>query len=312
MSSPHWGGDLAADLHALAARLVEAEHQRASLPVLLGYATRLAREATCYFAAAVQDARSAGSTWEDIGSAAGVSVETARAQWNEARVKRLLARRAREPIQPPGSDRQRPAMGEQPSAPRSGVLDPSAVLPSQKLAAALSHLQRQCGLAIGDAARQADLSPSYLSKILAGERVPAWPVVHMLATIFRGNAQELRVLWEGARGLCQPSRQSMEVAAQRLQAALRGLHLAAACPDPEVLCRGTALAPAVVRGVLSGEHIPDWPTTAQIVARLAAHPALIKPLWEDVHYAFLASHSAFPTGGMATGGSLPDADSSAS
>ncbi|MER6618257.1 hypothetical protein [Streptomyces xantholiticus] len=101
-----WGRDVAEDLQSLVAELVEAEQRRQPLPVLLTLATRLGKELTYYTAAAVQDARSRGHGWEHIAAAAGVAVDTARLRWAEARIKRLLERRARErlasPPAPPG------------------------------------------------------------------------------------------------------------------------------------------------------------------------------------------------------------------
>lgn len=292
-----WGRDLAEELHALTGRLVVAEQQREALPVLLELAGLLVKETGYYVAAAVQDARSRGNGWGAVAAAAGVSTETARARWGESRVKRLLARRAREHQRSPGAAtaRGRPL----PCATGTGrALRTGEVLSSQKLGAALSHLQRAAALPVGEAARQADLSPSYVSRILAGDRIPAWPVVHMLATIFGGDAGELRILWEAAQGIAPPARQTVEGAAARLNAALRGLHLAAARPDAGRLCAGTRLTEELVQAVLEGRHVPDWPTLSTLVTRLAAQPAAIRPLWEDVHYAFLVSHDIFPAGGL--------------
>ncbi|MER8073702.1 helix-turn-helix transcriptional regulator [Streptomyces sp. NPDC094034] len=295
-----WGRDIAGDVHSLAVQLVEAEYQEAGLHGLLDRAARITREVGCYEAAAVQDARNAGRTWEEIAAAAGVGVETARARWGDAKVKRLLARRAADlhaaPPKRPGGQGQTPCT--KPDAAAENRSAEPLVVPSKKLGAALSHLQRTSGTAISDAARQADLSPSYLSRILTGERVPAWPVTHMLATIFGGSPAEVRILWEGAHGIRHLARQSIDGAAGRLNAALRGLYLAAACPDLVVLAENTGLSAGLIDAVLRGDHVPDWPTTAHLVRRLAVDPAVIRPLWEAVHYAFLTSHDIFPAGGL--------------
>ncbi|MEV0264733.1 helix-turn-helix transcriptional regulator [Streptomyces sp. NPDC050617] len=308
-----WGRGIAEDFQLLATRLVSAESEpRASLRALLKLADQLENELACYRAAAVHDARVGGSAWEDIAPAAGVSAQTARARWGEARARRLLARRARErePLPPGGHRRPAPSAGGGAAGSPGGT--PVPVLPPRALGSALSHLQRVSGISVSDAARQAGLSPSYVSRVLAGERVPAWPVVRLLATALDGRAPELRILWESAQGVRRQSRQSVTAAAAALHTALRGLHLAAACPSVEELCAGTDLAPDVVRDMLAGEHVPDWPVIACLVSRLGAAPAGIRPLWEDMHYAALAACLEFPPQGLPpageSGGTPPPSD----
>jgi transcriptional regulator with XRE-family HTH domain len=267
--------------------------------VLLEQVGNLTKEMVYYTAAAVHDARATGKDWEAVSAAAGVSVTTARERWSERRVRRLLTRRTRQQTSlpppltgarlPPESYAGHPDDGSKAPAPAGRA--------SQKLAAALSHLQRRSGMTIHEAAQQADLSPSYVSRVLAGERVPGWPVVHMLATILGGKATELRVLWESAQGMAYPSRQDVHGAAQRLQDALRGLYLAAACPDLQSVS-SLELSAQTAEEALGGEVVPDWSTTSALVTRLGGHPASIRPLWEEVHYAFLTSHDVFPDGGL--------------
>ncbi|MGW0313987.1 helix-turn-helix domain-containing protein [Streptomyces flavidovirens] len=290
-----WGRSLAEQVNALSAALVEAELQAAPLGVLLEFAVRLENEVDCYTAAAVNDARSRGASWADVGVAAGVSADNARARWSAGAVRRLLERRAgRQPLRLPRTPHsQRPAANGGPGPSAAGGNGPVG-----RLAGALSYLQRTSQVSVAEAARQADLSPSYVSRILAGDRLPAWPVVHMLATIFDGSADDVRVLWERAQGPAAAPRQSVDAAAGRFRGALRGLYLAAACPEPAGLCAGTNLSPERIRAILGGDQIPDWPTTAHLVSRLQAPPADIRPLWEDVHYAFLASQVSFPTDGL--------------
>ncbi|MFF7205349.1 helix-turn-helix domain-containing protein [Streptomyces sp. NPDC008141] len=276
--------------------MVEAELQNAPLPTLMELAERLSSELDCYAAAAVHDARAAGVSWTEVAQATGASADSARTRWSTEKVKRLLERRARRnPLQQPGAVRPQPTPGG--GTTLAQPVDGGST-PAGKLAAALSYLQRTSQVSVADAARQADLSPSYVSRILAGDRLPAWPVVHMLATIFRGNAGDVRLLWERAHGPAASPRQSVDTAAARLHSALRGLYLAAACPALGLLCQGTGLHPDAVRGILHGDQVPDWPSTARLVTRLQAPPADIRPLWEDVHYAFLASQDVFPEGGI--------------
>ncbi|MGW0902905.1 helix-turn-helix domain-containing protein [Streptomyces sp. NPDC002853] len=299
-----WAQQIASDLQALTARLAEAEADRSSLPVLLECAALVEREVACYIAAAVHDARRSGLGWEEVSQAAGVGVQAASSRWSETKVRRLLSRRAREQgRERVGRQRPVPELELLPDGPGAA---PRALLPARALGRALSYLQRRSQVSSSEAARQADLSSSYISRVLAGERTPVWPVAHMLATIFGGDPAELRILWEDAKGIRHPSRQSVTAAAGRLHAALRGMYLAAACPDLEGLCASTALPAQVAAAVLEGDLIPDWPTTALLVGRLTADPAAIRPLWEDVHYAVLVSHDIFPAAGMPPPGPADD------
>lgn len=294
-----WGRDVAVDVHALAVELVEAELRGADLKEVLGHAKRLEQEIAYYRAAAIRDARTTGHTWEEIAAAAGTGAEAVRARFSEPQLKRLFARRARE-RRPDWTPRVgRPRGTAQPN-PSPGPTESPAVFvsPPVRLGAALSHLQLTSGMTVVDTARRADLSPSYVSRILAGERVPAWPVIHMLTTILGGSPEETRLLWEDARGLQHPARQGQESAAQRLRAALRGLHLAAGRPQASALEEKTSLPADLLAAVLRGDHVPDWPTTARLVTGLNADPSSVRPLWEAVHYAFLVCHDIFPVGGL--------------
>ncbi|MFI1018170.1 helix-turn-helix domain-containing protein [Streptomyces sp. NPDC020965] len=286
---------MAIELHAIAVELVEAELNGADLHAVLAKITQLTREADYYALAAVHDARATGHTWEEIAEAAGAGTDAVRAQFSQNRTKRLFAHRARQ---------ERPGWTPQIGRRRKGAPEPEnnsttkTMMPTKKLGSALSYLQRMSDVPVGEAARLADLSPSYLSRILAGERLPAWPVTHMLTTILGGSPEEVRPLWESASGIRHPTRQDEDNAVRRLHAALRGLHLAAARPNTDSLAKGTGLSAELLDAVLKGDHVPDWPTTALIATRLTADPALIKPLWEAVHYAFLASREVFPAGGI--------------
>ncbi|KAK1184401.1 hypothetical protein B7755_043680 [Streptomyces sp. NBS 14/10] len=291
---------MADDGLVLAARLADAEREKVPLAELLAHADRLSANVACYVAAAVQDARAEGTGWAAVARAAGVSVETARVRWNERKVKRLLARR----------DQRRPAPLKRTEPPRSapGGASPQSPVPEgagavgarRQLAAALSDLQRTSSVSLQEAARQAELSASYVSRVLAGSRLPAWPVVYMLGTIFGGSAGDLKFLWERAQGVCPPVRQSVAGAATRLQSALRGLYLAAGRPDLRRLAKegGASLTAETVREVLNGDLIPDWWTVEELVVRMGGDAASIRPLWEDLHYAFLTSRDVFPQGGL--------------
>ncbi|MEW2400272.1 helix-turn-helix transcriptional regulator [Streptomyces sp. NPDC046862] len=275
------GRRIAEDLQALAAALLEAEYDGRPLAELLRYADEVTREVECYTAAAVHDARNQGADWKQVAAAAQVSATTARTRWAESRVQTRLKRRAAER-----------AAVRQPHASPAGEgapLSKAAERASAKLASALSYLHRSSSLTIKEVAEQTTLSPSYVSRILSGERKPTWPVVHALVELFGEDPAELSVLFESAHGLVPAPRHAIPDAVARLQAALQGLHLAAGRPQFGVIrkaSRGT-LSTQVISDILSGQMVPGWEQTAALVTALGGWPSDIRPLWEAIHYAFL-------------------------
>ncbi|WSQ15126.1 helix-turn-helix domain-containing protein [Streptomyces sp. NBC_01231] len=279
--------NIAESVQALAEGLLAAEYDEQGLAVLLGRAAELTREVEYYVCAVVHDARTQGGSWDTVAAAAAVSPATARSRWAEKTVRRRLERRASER----STARQRDTAATHAVQPRpdSQEMGQSGERLSGKLSAALSHLHRGSGLSIREVADRTGLSASYVSRILSGERVPGWPVVETLAVLFGGDADELAVLWENAQGLTPPTRQALPDAAARLNAALRGLYLAAASPSPARIHEASAgkLSESTVKEMLGGRLVPDWKTTVAFVRAVGGTPADVRPLWEAVHYAFL-------------------------
>ncbi|OIJ63415.1 helix-turn-helix domain-containing protein [Streptomyces mangrovisoli] len=278
--------NIAESVQALAQTLLASDYGEQDLESLLRQAGELTREVEYYICAAVQDARRKGTSWEEVAAAASVSAATARSRWAERKVRRRFERRAAEQLEL----RQRDPV-TLPVPPRTD--GKSRVQPSDrsasKLAAALSHLHRNSGLTIRQVAAATDLSPSYVSRIMSGERLPNWSAVAMLADLFRGDPDELTVLWENAHGMTPPARQPLPDAAARLNAALRGLYLAAAAPSPARIhdASGCTLTVRMIKDILEGRTVPDWKTTATFIQAVGGTPTDIRPLWEAVHYAFL-------------------------
>ncbi|MGX8910253.1 hypothetical protein ACR820_34390 [Streptomyces netropsis] len=166
-----------------------------------------------------------------------------------------------------------------------------ALVRAQAFGEALSVLRYRSGVDELVAARQADLAPTELRRILAGDCVPGWPVAHMLTTVFGGQPQETRFLWEVSQGMKQTARLSPADAGRNLRYALRGLHLAAGCPSSQEISDATGVSADVVVGVLSGCGLPNWSTAAALAAGFSAGPEAIRGLWEDLDYARMISQS---------------------
>lgn len=260
------------------------------LGTLLERAEAIRRELEIYTAAAVQDARHRGEKWESVARAAHVAPETARARWGPERVARMMVLHANDKGAAPAGWRAARA------APTAEEGDGGAVhdgvqtsSPVSQLASALTQLQAASGKTIREVADLAMLSPSFISRVLSGDRLPTWDLVCALSDIFDSDPAQLRVLFEAAHGMTAPQRQPAPAAIQQLHATVRGLHLAAKSPDPkqiEVLSRG-AVSASAARLVLTGIDVPDWEVLSALVRALNGRPSEVKPLWEAVHYAFL-------------------------
>ncbi|WP_051951542.1 helix-turn-helix domain-containing protein [Actinacidiphila yeochonensis] len=290
---------LAEEIHQTASRLLDAQHGGRDLESAMELADRLVRAVEDFQLAAVHDARAAGAPWREVAAAAKVSTAAAQSRWKPDRVKRRLELRAGRPAtaEPVAAAHGRGTLDTAAARGAAPAQDEQVSRAAAKLAAALSFLHRRSGLTVQAAAEKADVSPSYLSRIFTGERLPSWQVVETLAEVFAADPRDVRVLWEAANCMTPTARSTVEAAAERLRGALRGLHLAAGGPSYEELARagGTGLPLESVNDLLAGDGVPWWPATSRLVAVLGGVPGDIKPLWQAVHYSFLASCGAFPT-----------------
>ncbi|MFB6990276.1 helix-turn-helix domain-containing protein [Streptomyces sp. NPDC056230] len=154
--------------------------------------------------------------------------------------------------------------------------------PGATLASALSHLHRTKGTthkALGDAV---GVDPSYISRVVSGERLPSWKVTRKLAVELGEDPEALRPLWNAARGY-------RTVEPTSFYAALRGLHLAATCPGIGVIQARTHLPADDITSALEGSRLPDWGTVNRVVTALQGEPETIRPLWN-------AARAAVPPG----------------
>ncbi|RPF39348.1 helix-turn-helix protein [Streptomyces sp. TLI_185] len=284
------GGAVAAEVRRLAQQLLDSEMREEELGSLLERAEAIRRELDIYTAAAVQDARHRGEKWEAVARAAHVAPETARARWGPERVARMMDLHANEKRAAPARWRG-PGAGRLAEAAEGAVAEPRAegVSPAGQLASALAQLQAASGLTIKEVADSTLLSPSFISRVLSGDRLPTWDLVCALAVLFGSDPAELRVLFEGAHGLTAPGRQPVSAAIGQLHAAVRGLYRAAKSPSPERIevLSSRAVSARTARRVLTGVDVPEWDVLAALVCALGGQPVDFQPLWEAVHYTFL-------------------------
>ncbi|MFH8804908.1 helix-turn-helix domain-containing protein [Streptomyces sp. NPDC017936] len=270
--------------------MLDSEIRQEELETLLERAEVIRRELDIYTAAAVQDARYRGEKWDAVAKAAHVAPETARARWGPERVARMMDLHANDKRAAPARWRgSPPARLADPSESTAGDLGADVVSPVGHLASALTELQVSSGLTIREVADATMLSPSFISRVLSGDRLPTWDLTCSLARLFNAEAAELRVLFEAAHGMTAHGRQPVAVAIAQLHAAVRGLHRAAKSPSAERIeqLSSKKVTALEARRVLAGIDVPEWEVLAALVSALGGRPYDFKPLWEAVHYTFL-------------------------
>ncbi|MFC1413479.1 helix-turn-helix domain-containing protein [Streptacidiphilus sp. N1-12] len=240
-------------------------------------ATRLKPELDDVIMLMVQQARDQKMSWSAIADIIGIGANTARDKYSADRAQRMLSRR-QERLALPAP---RPATGTEP-VPRGETGPPTAGTATQ-LSRALIQLQRAAGVSVKEVAARVGVSPSYVSRILSGSRLPPWQTAERVILACAGDPGRLRPLWTEVR--VGPRPLPPHVAAQELHAAVRELYLEAGCPSDAVICAAfpDELRPPEVSGFLLGDTTPPWPVVERVVRALGGSPERSKHLWRSAY-----------------------------
>ncbi|MER7764984.1 helix-turn-helix transcriptional regulator [Streptomyces sp. NPDC097619] len=280
-------------LHLQANALLASAQEGESHPMLLSHVTTLHTGVVDTEAAIIYSARTGRDPWAHLAAPLGVTPERLRKRWKTA----TLTRRVDKIRRQQAAD----TLAREPAAPTPTIPDPEAVqavpadaeapvprTPLQQLATAMSFIQRHTERTLVDVATDIGISPSYLSRILAGERRPKWPIVASFAAACGGHAEELRDLWEAAQrpadldAVVRPlAPHSQEAARDKLHTTVRALLLAAGMPDYEQIAAhtGYALTAVDIQEIAYGRAIAEWPVMSQLILALGGRPAEVRALW---------------------------------
>ncbi|MFJ5850810.1 helix-turn-helix domain-containing protein [Streptomyces sp. NPDC092903] len=229
----------------------------------LRHSVALRRELEDFIAVSVREALDRGAQWEDISEVTSMTVSQLQNRYSTDQVSRTVdarrGRRPRRPVAPAAEVAVRSAGDDKPNG-----RNPQGWGARHALARALSHLHRFSRLPVRTLAVRAGLSPSYIYRLTAGERRPSWTTVRNFVLACDGDPNDLVDLWNAAEGQEQQQLPdaSFDVALARFQGALRGLHLAEARPDPDVLA-----------GALPNVHWHETAVIKSILGAPAAHRA---------------------------------------
>ncbi|MFJ2736063.1 helix-turn-helix domain-containing protein [Streptomyces sp. NPDC087317] len=186
------------------------------------------------------------------------------------------------PIPPPGLDGagdDTATVGRSPAA-ATGTDSLTSISPTiahRDLATVLSSLQRASGLSLRALASRSNVSPSFLSRLMSGERFPAWKYVAAIARACGADPEVLRKVWEASN-----ARRDSQPRPASLASALRFLHLRAGSPTPWAIAitSGNQLDEDYIAGLLDGAATGPWEDIHRLVQLLDGEPSYFLPLWE--------------------------------
>ncbi|MFF1594111.1 helix-turn-helix domain-containing protein [Streptomyces sp. NPDC058286] len=247
----------------------------------LRYLVRIQNRLDALTPGLVGRARAHNVNWTAIGTAMSLNADTVRHKYATG-LERYQHKRTGRSTRPggPGPRAQRNQAGDDgidsaPLRPHDQNPETSVPAPGDELAPVLSALQRGSGQSLRAIADQARLSPGYLSRILAGERIPSWPAVTRIARTCGTSPAELRPLWEAARA------RGTKKEAPTLQAALRYLHQRAGHRDPvRIAFESADLTTSDITELLEGTTVLPWERVQQLVFALDGEVSYFEPLWQ--------------------------------
>ncbi|MFE0850615.1 helix-turn-helix domain-containing protein [Streptomyces rochei] len=265
----------------------------------LRQAQRMRVRLDCLTAGLVGRARLRQVTWSRIGQALAVSEDTARHRYTDDYVLRRLRQVSSLRAIPTSLS----ALYNEPSRHYSaddGTIpaEAEATGPAyNNLAPMLSMLARASEIPLQDLARRAQCSPSYLSRILSGQRVPSWAITERLTKTCGADPAIVRKAWETEQLRRRPPRSTVDdprdidalagvddqaQAVRKLVTALRTLHVRAGQPTPQQICVYSRwrLQAHQIAAILERNEPCDWPTLVQLLSILGGSPDYFRPLWQ--------------------------------
>ncbi|WP_272263913.1 helix-turn-helix domain-containing protein [Streptomyces xanthophaeus] len=218
-------------------------------------------------------------TWGRISDILGISQDTARHRYTDEFIQRRLARLTsqrtpaqdmpRQPVVKAGPTLSQPPPHAEPTKWADVQTSPptSNGAAYNRLAPVLSMLVRTSKQANKDISARIGCSPSYLSRILSGERLPTWSLTERFAHACGADPAVLRTVWvtercsDRTRDTGPPARSDSPVpAVDALRQAVHTLHTRAGLPaaqDIAVASRWT-LTTDEVANLIEGTQLPTW------------------------------------------------------
>ncbi|MGW5609360.1 helix-turn-helix domain-containing protein [Streptomyces sp. NPDC003753] len=278
--------------------------------------TQLQEQLDGLTAAVVGRARYRRVTWATISSLLRISEDTARHRYTDRYILRRLARFNRSetvltsvaglftapghslgtPHDPlPGGDtggESGDSGGDRGDSPHQSTPIEHSKAAYNRLAPILSMLIRTAQLTNKEVSSRIGCSPSYLSRILIGERVPTWDLTRKFAHACGADPEVLRTVWESEK-LSQKCREPVPdpdapplPAAEQLRAAVHTLHLRAGRPAPSDIAVASrwVLTASTVASILEGTVLPPRNVLQKFVLLLGGDVDHFTQLLDNAHH----------------------------
>ncbi|WP_186001614.1 helix-turn-helix domain-containing protein, partial [Streptomyces sp. IB201691-2A2] len=271
-------------------RLLANSHQ-ASAVEILEFAVLVQRRMEAVTAGVVLMARRRRIPWEALGQVLSISPETARHTYHERHVKRRLDQHTPPPpAAPTQTDEQEDNDGQAPAAPPPG---PPPLRVANQLAPVLSQMQKASGLPLRQLGLRAQVSASYLSRVLSGEKFPTWDLTEKIALALGADTEAVLKVWEDERARngtasrppASTATGTSPDAASSLPAALRTIYQRAGCPSPHSLAVATGMSAHEIRKILQGQALGNWTEIRSLILALDGEPSFFRPHWEEAQQA---------------------------
>ncbi|MGV9342842.1 helix-turn-helix domain-containing protein [Streptomyces sp. NPDC003688] len=260
--------DISEDITAVAATLLSNAHDSTSTEELLMTQVvaikSLLEEAT---GALIVSRRSQGKPISDLAELLNLSEDRVRKKYRPQNVDDALLNRGR-PKRTPSAD----------STMRKQHAQASLRSPRERLACALTLMWRASGYRQHEIADRLRVKPSYVSKMISGQRQPSWQHVLAICAMCKEDSELMKPLWEAAVGAPPTGADPVTY----LRTYLKALCYAAGSPGIDAILASAkqALTAADLRHALHGPDVPAWTTVNELVVALQGLPQIAKPLWD--------------------------------
>ncbi|WP_318218775.1 helix-turn-helix transcriptional regulator [Streptomyces sp. SCL15-6] len=273
-------------------RLLSNSH-RASAADILEHSVKVQRRMEAVTAGVVLMARRRRIPWESLGKILSLSPETARHSYHERLVQRRLDDYAPHlaPAQPQAAGP--PAADEADDPVPTLQPDQPSLRATNQLSPILSRLQIASGIPLRQLGLRVQVSASYLSRVLSGEKFPTWELTEKIALVLGADTDAVQKVWQDERNRHgirpRASRQQSPPAdpesGTSLAAALRTLYQRAACPSAHsvAVATGDLISADDVRRFLHGERAGSWEEVSTLIRALDGEPSFFRPHWQEAH-----------------------------
>ncbi|MFF3787723.1 helix-turn-helix domain-containing protein [Streptomyces sp. NPDC001933] len=262
--------DIAEDFTVLAEALMHSTYGSAPTTELLHIIMGLENLVQQAIAALVVRQRSQGKPLSDLAPMLNRTEDRLRKKYDPQTVDQTLATRRRPMRATPSTQ---PPESEVPTA--KNLLR----RPRQRLACALTLMWTRSGISQRALAERMNVDPSYVSRMLSGERDVSWQHLKIITDTCDGNPDLMKPLWEAAAGVHPAGTEP----ARYLRTYLRALQYAAGSPNDTTILASAqhTITAAELHRAFNGPGVPDWPVVAQLTTTLQSLPDIARPLWRQ-------------------------------